>query len=107
MQRSKADYTYWQQGFLKKPERIEVLGAILLMVLLIWNLIEHVLRQHVLENDAELPGRDNKKTRRPTAFMMNTMFAGLQIVRFGAICRLASVKMEERSKTRPLSSRSI
>ncbi len=75
--------------FLKKPERIEVLGAIILMALLIWNLIEHVLRQHVLENDVELPGWDNKKTRRPTAFMMSTMFSGLQIVRFGAICRLA------------------
>lgn len=75
--------------FLKKPERIEVLGAILLMALLIWNLIEHVLRQHVLDNDVELPGWDNKKTRRPTAFMMSTMFAGLQIVRFAAICRLA------------------
>ena len=49
--------------FLKKPERIEVLGAILLMALLIWNLIEHVLRQHVLDNDVELPGWDNKKTR--------------------------------------------
>lgn len=59
------------------------------MALLIWNLIEHVLRQHVLENDVELPGWDNKKTRRPTAFMMSTMFAGLQIVRFGVICRLA------------------
>jgi len=75
--------------FLKKPERIEVLGAILLMALLIWNLIEHVLRQHVLENDVELPGWDKKKTRRPTAFMMSTMFFGLQIIRFGAICRLA------------------
>jgi len=75
--------------FLKKPERIEVLGAILLMALLISNLIEHALRQHVLENDVELPGWDNKKTRRPTAFMMSTMFSGLQIVRFGAICRLA------------------
>ncbi len=75
--------------FLKKPERIEVLGAILLMALLVWNRIEHVLRQHVLENDVDLPGWDNKKTRRPTAFMMSTMFSGLQIVRFGATCRLA------------------
>lgn len=48
--------------FLKKPVRIEVLGVILLMALLIWDLIEHVLRQHVLENDVGLPGWDNKKT---------------------------------------------
>ncbi len=74
--------------FLKKPERIEVLGAILRMALLIWDLIELLLRQHVLGNNVELPGWDNKKTRRPSAFMMSTMFAGIQIVRFGAICRL-------------------
>lgn len=75
--------------FLKKPERIEVLGAILLLALLIWNLIEHTLREHVRHNDVELPGWDNKKTRRPTAFMMSTMFSGLQIVRVGATCRLS------------------
>jgi transposase len=76
--------------FLKKPERIEVLGAILLMALLIWNLIEHVLRQHVAERDVELPGWDNKSTRRPTAFMMSTKFLGLQVMRVGALCRLAN-----------------
>jgi len=75
--------------FLKKPERIEVLGAILLMALLVWNLIEHTLRQHVRNNDVELPGWDNKKTRRPTAFMMSTMFSGLQIIRIGTTCRLS------------------
>jgi transposase len=75
--------------FLKKPERIEVLGSILLMSLLVWNLIEHVLRQHVSEKNVDLPGWDNKRTRRPTAFMMSTKFSGLQILRIGAICRLA------------------
>lgn len=75
--------------FLKKPERIEVLGAILLMALLVWNLIENVLRQHVSDNDVDLPGWDNKQTRRPTAFMMSTKFLGLQIVRIGGNCQLA------------------
>jgi transposase len=53
--------------FLKKSERIEVLGSVLLMALLIWNLIEHVLRQYIKEHDVELPGWDNKPTWRPTA----------------------------------------
>jgi transposase len=75
--------------FLKKPERVEVLGSILLMALLVWNLIEHVLRQHVSENDVALPGWDNKLTQRPTAFMMSTKFSGLQIVRIGGFCQLA------------------
>ena len=75
--------------FLKKPERIEVLGAILLIALLIWNLIEHVLRQHLAAHQRLLPGWDNKPTQRPTAFMMSTKFAGLQIIHLGAQRHLA------------------
>jgi transposase len=33
--------------FLKRPDRIEVLGFILLTSLLVWNLMEHVMRQHL------------------------------------------------------------
>lgn len=75
--------------FLKKPQRIEVLGAILLISLLVWNLIEHVLRQHVASEDEPLPGWENKPTRRPTAFMMSTKFMGLLLIRSGPVCRLA------------------
>jgi transposase len=75
--------------FLKKPERIEVLGAILLISLLIWNLIEHLLRQHVAQTGASLPGWDRKTTKRPTTFMLTTKFAGLQIVRLGNRYHLA------------------
>lgn len=76
--------------FLKKPERIEVLGAVLLMALMVWNLIEHCLRQHIKECSAILPGWDKKPTRRPTAFMMSTKFLGLTIVRVAGLRRLAS-----------------
>ena len=75
--------------FLKKPERIEVLGAILLIALLIWNLIEHSLRKHVADTDTSIPGWDHKTTKRPTTFMMTTKFAGLQIVRLGNRYHLA------------------
>jgi transposase len=33
--------------FLKKPERIEALGLILLLALLLWRLMERTMRQHV------------------------------------------------------------
>lgn len=69
--------------FVKKPERIEVLGMILLIALLIWNLIEHTLRQHVAATQQPLPGWDGKPTKRPTAFMMSTKFTGIQIARIG------------------------
>ncbi len=76
--------------FLKKPERIEVLGAILLLALLVWNLIEHCLRQHIRKTSAVLPGWDKKSTRRPTAFMMSTKFMGLMIVNVAGKRRLVS-----------------
>ena len=76
--------------FLKKPERIEVLGAVLLISLMIWNLIEHTLRQHIKKCEATLPGWDNKQTKRPTAFMMSIKFMGLQVVRVAGVCRLAT-----------------
>jgi len=76
--------------FLKKPERIEVLGAVLLISLLVWNLIEHTLRQYIKEYEVTLPGWDKKQTTRPTAFMMSTKFMGLQVVRVAGICRLAT-----------------
>ncbi|MBW1720290.1 MAG: IS1634 family transposase [Deltaproteobacteria bacterium] len=75
--------------FLKKPERIEALGAVLLMALMIWNLIEHTLRLHIKESGGTLPGWDNKPTRRPTTFMMSTKFLGIQIVRIAGLYRLA------------------
>jgi transposase len=76
--------------FLKKPERIEVLGSVLLISLMIWNLIEHTLRQHIKEYNVTLPGWDKKQTSRPTAFMMSIKFMGLQVVRVAGFCRLAT-----------------
>lgn len=81
--------------FLKKPGRIETLGAIVLIALLVWNLIEHALRQHVIIHDTILPGWDNKATRRPTAFMMSTKFMGIQVIKIGCTRRLARPLSED------------
>ena len=75
--------------FLKKPERIEALGLVLLISLMVWNLLEFTLRQYIKENEVTLPGWDKKQTMRPTAFMMSTKFIGLHVVRVADICRLA------------------
>ena len=69
--------------FLKKPEHIEVLGLILLISLLVWNLIESSLRIYVNSKGVKLPGWDNKSTAHPTSFMLMTKFAGLNVLRFG------------------------
>ena len=67
--------------FLKKPERIEALGLVLLLALLLWRLVERSLRVHVETTGTPVTGWDKKTTERPTAFMMMTKFSGLMVVK--------------------------
>ncbi|NOQ23069.1 MAG: IS1634 family transposase [Candidatus Aegiribacteria sp.] len=66
--------------FLKKPERIEVLGLILLISLLIWNLMEYVVRGYLSQTGSTVVGLDKRITDRPTSYAMSCMFSGLEIV---------------------------
>jgi len=74
--------------FLKKPERIEVLGLILLTSLLIWRLMEKTMRRHVADSGEKLSGWDRKPTDRPTSFMMTTKFTGIIVMKIGNERRL-------------------
>ena len=75
--------------FLKRPERIEALGLILLISLLIWRLMEHAMRTELEVRDTMVPGWDNKPTRRPTAYMMTWKFKGVIVLCIGQQRRLA------------------
>jgi transposase len=75
--------------FLKKPERIEALGLVLLLALLLWRLVERALRTHVETTGSTLTGWDKKETQKPTAFMMMTKFAAVIVVKVGAHRQLA------------------
>jgi transposase len=75
--------------FLKKPERIEALGLVLLLALLIWRLMERSLRLHVEMSGNTLPGWDKQETTRPTAFMMMTKFAAVMVLKVGPQRQLA------------------
>jgi transposase len=75
--------------FLKKPERIEALGLILLLALLLWRLMERTMRTYVDTTRTPLPGWDKKATERPTAFMMITKFAGVIVFKYGHDRQLA------------------
>jgi transposase len=75
--------------FLKKPERIEALGLVLLLALLLWRLVERVLRVHVETTGSTLTGWDKKETQKPTAFMMMTKFAAVIVVKIGTHRQLA------------------
>jgi len=69
--------------FLKRPERIEALGLILLIALLIWRLMEQVMRTELQARQATVPGWDNKPTARPTAYMVTWKFKGVLILCVG------------------------
>ena len=75
--------------FLKKAERIEVLGLVLLISLLIWRLMEHSMRQYVEDNDCTLPGWVRRQTKKPTAFMMTTKFTSIMVITIGQHRQLA------------------
>jgi transposase len=69
--------------FLKRPDRIEVLGFVLLVSLLAWSLAKHVMRSYLARTDSDIIGWDKKMTRKPTTFMMTTKFKGLLVARIG------------------------
>lgn len=75
--------------FLKKAERIEVLGLVLLISLLIWRLMERSMRLYVEGNDCTLTGWERRPTKKPTAFMMTTKFAGMMVITMGRHRQLA------------------
>jgi transposase len=74
--------------FLKKAERIEVLGLVLLISLLIWRLMERSMRQYVESNDCTLPGWVRRQTKKPTAFMMTTKFSSIMVITMGKLRQL-------------------
>jgi len=69
--------------FLKKPERVEALGMILLLALLIWNLMQRQMRNFLEKQDSTLEGLDGKPTKRPTSYMMTTKFRFILVLRSG------------------------
>jgi transposase len=75
--------------FLKKPERIEALGLVLLLALLLWRLVERALRSHVATTGSTLTGWDKKETQKPTAFMMMTKCAAVLVLKVGSHRQLA------------------
>ena len=83
------DPTIVNSIFLKKAERIEVLGLILLISLLIWRLMERSMRQYVEVNDCTLTGWERRPTKKPTSFMMTTKFAGILVITTGKNRQLA------------------
>jgi transposase len=69
--------------FLKTPSRIDALGMILIIALMVWRLMERTMRVYVENTKTTLPGWDNRDTDRPTSFMMTTAMTGIMVALIG------------------------
>ena len=69
--------------FLKKPHRIDVLGMILVIALMIYRLMERTMRARLNETQRELVGWEKRKTNKPTSFMMTTVMVGIMVAVIG------------------------
>lgn len=70
--------------FLKSPSRIEALGMVLIIALMIWRLMERSMRTYVQNTGMLLPGWAGRETDKPTTFMMTTVMVGIMVARIGA-----------------------
>jgi|GEM_PF-1465851 len=75
--------------FLKSPRRIEALGLILILALMIWRLMERTMRLTLRASKSKVTGWKKRKTSRPTSFMMTTVFGAIFVMMTGGARRLA------------------
>jgi transposase len=66
--------------FLKSPGRIEALGLILVLSLLVWRLMERTMRLSLKQTGSKILGWDKRQTSRPTSFMMTTYFMSVLVI---------------------------
>jgi len=68
--------------FLKTPSRIDALGMILIIALIVWRIMERSMRLYLKQTKTTVPGWDNKSTSRPTSYMVTKVFFGIQAILF-------------------------
>jgi transposase len=70
--------------FLKTPSRIDALGMVFIIALMVWRLMERSMRNYVENTGNLLPGWAGRLTDKPTSFMMTTAIAGIMVARIGS-----------------------
>ncbi len=76
--------------FLKSPERIEALGLVLVLALLMDRLMQREMRKRLAAVESTLKGWKGRPTRKPTTCMLRSKLAGLMVWVEGLQRRLAS-----------------
>jgi transposase len=64
--------------FLKTPSRIDALGMILIIALMVWRIMERSMRLYLEQTQTMVPGWDNKPTSKPTSYMVTKVFYNIQ-----------------------------
>jgi transposase len=67
--------------FLKTPARLEALGLILVISLMVWRLMERTMRVSLKGSDSKVTGWEKRQTSRPTSFMMRIKFQSVLVLR--------------------------
>jgi hypothetical protein len=75
--------------FLKKPERMEALGLVWWLALLLWRLMARQMRAPIASTGRPLTGWEKKPTEGPTACMRMTKCAGVLVCKVGPQRQLA------------------
>lgn len=75
--------------FLKSPRRIEALGLILVLVLLIWRLKERTMRLNLRDTESTIAGWEKRQTSRPISLMLTTKFVGIFVLSSSSQSQLA------------------
>jgi len=65
--------------FLKKPSRIEALGLVLVLALLLSRLMERAMRSKVAEDGVPIQGLNKSPTKKPTTHMIVQMFNSVAV----------------------------
>lgn len=66
--------------FLKTARRIEALGLVLILALMIWRLMERTMRANLAATKSKVTGWEKRQTSRPTSLIMTTKFIGVFIL---------------------------
>ena len=74
---------------LKSPRRIEALGLVLVLALMIYRLMERTMRANLRSTESTITGWENRKTSRPTTLMATTKFVGVFVLISGLTRRLS------------------
>jgi len=66
--------------YLKKPERIEALSMVMVLTLLVYSILEYLIRKRMKEQGIFIPNQVRKPTQNPSLKWIFTKFAGVTVV---------------------------